>query len=127
MYSAALPQDGAEYVKRCIEFIYDTGGEFGADLSFQRCLDTRGEGKVYAVQPSTGIKRLLEMFHSTYPLSSALKSMKDTTLAPDRLDLREKYFAGLKPSHRMAFQRFRESGILAPFSLNTVNFTEPNR
>ncbi|KAJ7483326.1 hypothetical protein FB451DRAFT_1439130 [Mycena latifolia] len=127
MYSAALPKEGAEYVRRCIEFIYESGGEFEADLSFQRCLDTRGEGKVYSVQPSSGIKRLLEMFHSTYPLSSALKSMKDTTMAPDRLDLREKYFAGLKPSHRMAFQHFRESGILAPFSLNTVNFTEPNR
>ncbi|KAJ7173458.1 hypothetical protein C8R46DRAFT_115452 [Mycena filopes] len=126
MYSAALPGAGAEYVKRCVEFIYDSD-ESDVDLSFQRCLDTRGEGKVYCVQPSAGIKKLLEMFHSSYPLTSALKSMKETTLAPDRLDFREKYFAGLKPSHRMAFQRFRESGILAPFSLNTSNFTQPNR
>ncbi|KAJ7777158.1 hypothetical protein B0H16DRAFT_1302211 [Mycena metata] len=123
MYSAALPGAGAEYVKRCIEFIYDSG----ESVSFQRCLDTRGEGKVYCVQPSAGIKKLLEMFNSNYPLNTALKSMKETTLAPDRLDFREKYFAGLKPSHRMAFQRFRESGILAPFSLNTSNFTQPNR
>ncbi|KAJ6568386.1 hypothetical protein DFH09DRAFT_918084 [Mycena vulgaris] len=127
MYSAALPKEGSGYLQRCIEFIYDSGGEFEVDLSFQRCLDTRGEGKVYSVQPRAGIKRLLEMFHSTYPLSSALKSMKETTMTSDRLDLREKYFAGLKPPHRMAFQRFRESGILAPFALNTVNFTEPNR
>ncbi|KAF7345462.1 DUF4470 domain-containing protein [Mycena venus] len=129
MYSAALPEAGAEYVKRCINFIYspETGGEPEADLSFRRCLDTRGEGKVYAVQPSAGIKRLLEMSHSNYTLSSALQSMKDATLAPDRLDFREKYYAGLKPPHRMAFQRFRESGILAPFSLNTSNFTQPNR
>ncbi|KAJ7066768.1 hypothetical protein B0H15DRAFT_925988 [Mycena belliarum] len=127
MYSAALSKEGAEYVQRCIEFIYESGGEFEADLSFHRCLDTRGEGKVYSVQPSAGIRRLLEMFHSTYPLSSALRSMKETTLAPDRLDLREKYFAGLHPSHRMAFKRFRESGILVPFSLNTAKFTEPNR
>lgn len=127
MYSAALPEAGAQYVKQCVDFIYASGGEFEADLSFQRCLDTRGEGKVYSVQPSAGIKRLLEMFHSNYTLGEALKSMKDTTLAPDQLDFREKYFAGLKPSHRMAFQRFRESGILGPFSLNTSNFTHPNR
>ncbi|KAJ7780148.1 hypothetical protein DFH07DRAFT_1026108 [Mycena maculata] len=127
MYSAALPGGGAEYVKRCISFIYESTGEFEADLSFQRCLNTRGEGKVYSVQPSTGIKRLLEMFHSTYPLNSALKSMKETTMAPDRLDSNEKYFASLKPSHRMSFQRFRDTGILAPFSLSTVNFTQPNR
>lgn len=82
---------------------------------------------MYSVQPSAGIKRLLEMFHSNYTLGEALKSMKDTTLAPDQLDFREKYFAGLKPSHRMALQRFRESGILGPFSLNTSNFTHPNR
>ncbi|KAJ7498077.1 hypothetical protein B0H11DRAFT_1715329 [Mycena galericulata] len=127
MYSAALPGGGAEYVKRCISFIYESAEEFEADLSFHRCLHTRGEGKVYSVQPSTGIKRFLEMFHSTYSISGALKSMKDTTLAPDRLDSNEKYFASLKPSHRMSFQRFRETGILAPFSLNTVTFTQPNR
>ncbi|KAF7371104.1 DUF4470 domain-containing protein [Mycena sanguinolenta] len=127
MYSAALPAASAEYLNRCINFIYASGGEFEADLSFRRCLDTRGEGKVYSVQPSAGLKRPLEMFHSNYTLAAALQSMKDTTLAPDRLDFREKYFAGLKPAHRMAFQRFRESGILAPFSLNTSNFTQPNR
>ncbi|KAJ7663921.1 hypothetical protein DFH06DRAFT_986293 [Mycena polygramma] len=127
MYSAVIPEAGAEYVKRCIDFIYASSGEFEADLSFHRCLDTRGEGKVYSVQPSAGIKRLLEMFQSNYTLSTALRSMKDTTLAPDRLDFREKYYAGLKPSHRMAFHRFRETGILAPFSLNTSNFTHPNR
>ncbi|KAJ6580854.1 hypothetical protein B0H19DRAFT_1369334 [Mycena capillaripes] len=127
MYSAALPEAGANYVQRCIEFIYASGGEFEVDLSFQRCLDTRGEGKVYSVQPSAGIKRLLEMFHSNYTLSAALRNMKDITLASDRLDFREKYYAGLKPSHRMAFHRFRETGILAPFSLNTSNFTHPNR
>ncbi|KAJ6621452.1 hypothetical protein B0H10DRAFT_1945278 [Mycena sp. CBHHK59/15] len=124
---AALPREGAEYVKRCVEFIYDCPAESEGDLSFQRCLDTRGEGKVYSVQTSIGIKRPLEMFHSSYGLSAAFGSMKDTTLHPTRLDSREKYFAGLKPSHRMAFERFRESGILAPFSLNTVNFTDPNR
>ncbi|KAJ7760205.1 hypothetical protein B0H14DRAFT_3165807 [Mycena olivaceomarginata] len=111
MYSAALPEAGADYVKRCINFIYASRGEFEADLSFRRCLDTRGEGKVYSVQPSAGIKRPLEMFHSNYSLSAALHSMKDTTLDPDRLDVREKYFAGLKPAHRMAFQRFRETGV----------------
>ncbi|KAJ7233102.1 hypothetical protein C8J57DRAFT_1196085 [Mycena rebaudengoi] len=127
MYSAALPTEGAEYVKRCIGFIYDCDGEFEGDLAFQRCLETRGDGKLYSFQTSISIKRPLEMFHSSYPLSSALKSMRNTMLDADRLDCREKFFAGLKPSHRLAFQRFRESGVLAPFSLNTVNFTHPNR
>ncbi|KAJ7065419.1 hypothetical protein C8F01DRAFT_1248990 [Mycena amicta] len=127
LYSAVLPGAGAEYVKRCVNFIYGGGGECEADLSFQRCLETRGEGKVYSVQPLMGIKRLLEMCQSTYPLATALKSMKDITLAPDRLDFREKCYAALQPSHRMSFHRFRETGILAPFSHNTVNFTEPNR
>ncbi|KAJ7846287.1 hypothetical protein B0H13DRAFT_2093653 [Mycena leptocephala] len=120
MYSAALPEAGAQYVKQCVDFIYASGGEFEADLSFQRCLDTRGEGKVYSVQPSAGIKRLLEMFHSNYTLGEALKSMKDTTLAPDQLDFREKYFAGLKPSHRMALQRFRERIWMVPEDANAL-------
>ncbi|KAK7031711.1 DUF4470 domain-containing protein [Favolaschia claudopus] len=127
VYSAALPAAGADYLQRCVNFIYACRGEFEADLSFRRCLGTRGEGHVYCVQPSAGVKRPLEMFHSNYTLSAAVQSMKETTLAADRLDFREKSLAKLKPAHRMASQRFRESGILAPFSLNTNNFTQPNR
>ncbi|KAF7317650.1 DUF4470 domain-containing protein [Mycena kentingensis (nom. inval.)] len=127
MYSAALPGAGAEYVNRCVNFIYGTGGEYEADLSFQRSLDTRGEGKLYCVQPSTGTKRISEMCHSTYSLATALKNMKEITLTSDRVDFREKYYAALQPSHRMGFHRFRETGILVPFSHNTSNFTEPNR
>nr|GAT51411.1 predicted protein [Mycena chlorophos] len=127
MYSAALPGAGAGYLERCVNFIYGGNGEYEADLSFQRCLDTRGEGKLYSVQPSTGTKRILEMCHSGYPLATALKNMKEITLTSDLVDFREKHFAALKPPHRMCFHRFRETGILAPFSHNTVNFTEPNR
>ncbi|KAF7309412.1 DUF4470 domain-containing protein [Mycena indigotica] len=127
LYSAALPGAGAAYVKRCVDFIYGGGGEHEADLSFQRSLDTRGEGKLYSVQPSTGIKRLLEMCQSSYPLATALKGMREITLSPDQLDFREKYYATLKPAHRMSFHRFQETGILVPFAHNTVNFTEPNR
>ncbi|KAF7289072.1 DUF4470 domain-containing protein [Mycena chlorophos] len=127
MYSAALPGAGAGYLERCVNFIYGGNGEYEADLSFQRCLDTRGEGKLYSVQPSTGTKRILEMCHSGYSLATALKNMKEITLTSDLVDFREKHYAALKPPHRMCFHRFRETGILAPFSHNTVNFTEPNR
>lgn len=48
-------------------------------------------------------------------------------LSPQRKDYRDRYMSGLKPSHRLGFSRFRDSGILAPFSLDTSDFTEPNR
>ncbi|KAH7204657.1 hypothetical protein DER44DRAFT_666985 [Fusarium oxysporum] len=48
------------------------------------------------------------------------------TLAPSRVDYRERHFLFLNPSLRVAKQRYREDGLLLPFGAQRSEFCEPN-
>lgn len=126
MYSASLPETGAAYVRYCVNLIY--GEELNdGEMSFQTTLKTRGQGKLYSAQPATGIKRPLEMFLSTYNLAKATSSMLDVVQDPFCMDDRHKILSSLRPAHRLAMNRFWQSGILAPFSMDLSAFKQPNR
>lgn len=122
MYSAALTEAGAAYVKRCTGYIYNSNRD---DATSRRSLPTRGEGKIFP--PQTAFGRPTEMFRSTYDLATALRSMRSVVFDPARVDDRDRFLVGLKPAHRLALERVRQTGVLAPFSLNTSPFTQPNR
>jgi hypothetical protein len=47
--------------------------------------------------------------------------------APSRQDYRDRMYAGLKPSHRVAFQEYRRFGIVLPFGAMNAHFNVPNR
>jgi len=47
--------------------------------------------------------------------------------APSRQDYRDRMYAGLKPSHRVAFQEYRRFGIVLPFGAMNAHFNSPNR
>jgi hypothetical protein len=47
--------------------------------------------------------------------------------APSRRDFRDRMYAGLKPSHRVAFQEYRRFGIVLPFGAMNAHFNVPNR
>ena len=47
--------------------------------------------------------------------------------APSRRDYRDRMYAGLKPSHRVAFQEYRRFGIVLPFGAINAHFNVPNR
>ena len=126
MYSAMLPATGAAYLRRCIRATYGQGPKAG-QLSFQSCSDTRGKGKLYCMQLATAIKRPLEMFFSAYDVDKASKSFQTTLWDPHREEERGKFLMSLQPGHRLAFIRFWETGILAPFSCNLGEFDHPNR
>jgi hypothetical protein len=126
MYSAALPAASAAYLRGCFRIIYgDAVGD--GDMSFQTCLKTRGGSRLISLQTTTGTKKPVEMSQSTYDLRKGLKSMRDVVLNPLREDDRDKTFIGLKPAHRLALLNFWKSGILAPFSLDSKSFNQPNR
>lgn len=124
MYSAALPSASASYWEQCLETIY---GSACRDMAFRVSLVTRGEAIIHSTQTTMGIRQPLEMFQSNHNLRDALKSMRSVTMNPAAADNEDLFFSKLKPVHRLAFKRFRETGILAPFSLSTSNFTHPNR
>jgi len=46
--------------------------------------------------------------------------------APSRRDFRDRMYAKLKPSHRVAFQEFRRFGIVLPFGAFNAHFNVPN-
>ena len=126
MYSASLPETGAAYVRYCINLIY--GEELNdGEMSFKTTLKTKGQGKLYSVQPATGIKRPLEMFSSTYNLAQATSNMLDVVQDPFCTDDRHKILSSLQPAHRLAMSRFWQTGILAPFSMDLSAFKQPNR
>ncbi|GIK06628.1 hypothetical protein Aspvir_002278 [Aspergillus viridinutans] len=49
------------------------------------------------------------------------------TLAESRKDYRDRYMYCQSPSHRIAFNKFREDGLLLPFGSSRNEFREPNR
>jgi len=46
--------------------------------------------------------------------------------APSREDFRERMYAQLRPSHRVAFQEYRRFGIVFPFGAVNAHFNTPN-
>lgn len=48
-------------------------------------------------------------------------------LAPARVDYRDRFLAGLKPSHRVAYMKFRRSGLVLPFGAGSAAFDTVNR
>ena len=47
--------------------------------------------------------------------------------APSRCDFRDRMYVGLRPSHRVAFQEYRRSGIILPFGASKAQFNCPYR
>ncbi|EEB93239.1 hypothetical protein MPER_08134, partial [Moniliophthora perniciosa FA553] len=45
---------------------------------------------------------------------------------PERIDHRERFYAGLKPSHRVAMEQWKRFGLLLPFSTANANFNLAN-
>lgn len=126
MYSAALSPTSAAYLRECIRSIYGDGPT-DRDMSFQSCLKTRGQGRLLTMQTMIAIKRPMEMFLSTFELQRGLQSMRGILLDPLGEDDREKTFVSLKPPHRLSLLRFWRTGVLAPYSLDIRNFSQPNR
>ncbi|KJA20456.1 hypothetical protein HYPSUDRAFT_43147 [Hypholoma sublateritium FD-334 SS-4] len=46
--------------------------------------------------------------------------------APEREDFRDRMYAGLRPSHRVAFQKYRRFGIVLPFGAINAHFNAAN-
>ncbi|KAF9554967.1 hypothetical protein CPC08DRAFT_671595 [Agrocybe pediades] len=126
MYSSLLPETAASYVRYCANMIYGEELKDG-EITFQASLRTRGRGRVHSAQPASSIKRITDMLYSNYSLARAMNSRKEVVLDPLQIDDRHKLLSSLSPSHRVSLDRFWNTGVLAPFSLDVKSFKSPNR
>ncbi|KAF8880175.1 hypothetical protein BD779DRAFT_1100242 [Infundibulicybe gibba] len=124
IYSCALTSHMETHLRRCIDKIY---GDPGRDGFRNTSFNMRGKGKLSIVQNTSGIDLIRTMLNSTYQLTTAINGMHQTMLNSQRTDYVERFLCFLEPQHRLGTVRFRKSGVLAPFSLDLVHFTHPNR
>lgn len=69
---------------------------------------------------------LLHFISSSVSLGAAQCEYDRVRTAPSRHDFRDRMYANLKPSHRVAFQEFRRFGIILPFGAVNAHFNWPN-
>lgn len=126
MYSAVLPPGGASYLQRCIDFVYGFQPTDG-DMAYRVALNTRGSARLFSMQSSVSMRQPLEMFQSKLDFHTALKSMRGKYADISNADEHERFLSKLQPAHRVAFGRYRKTGVLAPFAFETNHFTQSNR
>ncbi len=56
----------------------------------------------------------------------ANNALNDIMNAPERVDYRDRYYARLKPSHRLALKQWRSYGLVLPFGAIDAHMAIPN-
>ncbi|KAJ4468726.1 hypothetical protein J3R30DRAFT_1598287 [Lentinula aciculospora] len=141
MYSAALcPSDSSE-LRHCIDAVYgemmsvsqSLASRFIATLNpndmLKKSFPIRGGGSLSIAQYAVNLfGKPLAILQATHSIKDCLKAMHDVVLSPERVDYRDRYLSGLRPSHRLSWLRFHESGVLLPFADPELRkFQDPNQ
>ncbi|PPQ79343.1 hypothetical protein CVT26_007458 [Gymnopilus dilepis] len=76
---------------------------------------------------SDGAKKyFLHFISQAFTVGDIQEAYDQARLLPSRRDNRDRMYAGLRPSHRVAFQEFRRFGIVLPFGAANAHFNVPN-
>ncbi|ESK84858.1 hypothetical protein Moror_14952 [Moniliophthora roreri MCA 2997] len=67
-----------------------------------------------------------DMLFTTVDIRSANNAWAAVMNGPDRVDYREQLYGSMKPSHRVAMQRWRRFGIVQPLGAPDANFSLTN-
>ncbi|KAG5643369.1 hypothetical protein DXG03_001017 [Asterophora parasitica] len=121
MYSSCLTSAMADFVSESIELIKNL------PRTGQKAIPVRGRGKLIANLTSSDLGVALDMLRSRYGVRVASLAYAKIMCNRKRQDYTDRYVSTLEPSHRLAFSRYRASGILVPFATPISHFDEPNR
>ncbi|KAM6494778.1 protein of unknown function (DUF4470) domain containing protein [Amanita muscaria] len=66
------------------------------------------------------------LISSSFSIGDIQDEYNRVRTAPSRQDFRDRMYASLKPSHRVAFQEYRRFGIVLPFGAMNAHFNCPN-
>ncbi|KAG6809792.1 hypothetical protein H0H92_014721 [Tricholoma furcatifolium] len=124
MYSSLLTVEMSEFLssKGITNLLRDlTNGQ-------RTSISIRGKGKLHVMlDPDSGLGGTIRMLGTTYGYRAAVNAYTKIMCNILRQDYTDRHLNNLEPTHRLAFSRYRASGILAPFSLDVSHFVEPNR
>lgn len=121
MYSTTLTPSMTSSISRITQRLSNTPPSQIVDVP------TTGKGSIQAIVRLQDLAPTLGMLRSSYDLQVARQGYHKIMLNSERKDFRDRYMAALKPSHRLGFSKFRESGVLVLFLLDIFDFIEPNR
>jgi len=105
-------------------------------FSQHQILKQNFDGEQIELTPKTTISTTLEsetvqlihanMITSQINPAAANNALNSVMNAPERVDYRDRFYFGLKPAHRVAFQEFRRFGITMPFGAVNAHLNVPN-
>ncbi|KDR66055.1 hypothetical protein GALMADRAFT_232756 [Galerina marginata CBS 339.88] len=119
-YSAFMPMEYRPQLSALIsKFILKTEEgmvviSLGPHLTISFCL------------PEKATHFFLHFISSSLEVGDAQGEYDRVRNAPRRRDFRDRMYAKLKPSHRVAFQEYRRFGIVLPFGAMNAHFNRPN-
>lgn len=133
MYSAALTTPMAGCFYRFVDTIY--GSFTGATTPiwddteelWQANFSLRGGGHLRVTESAHLVEEALKLYLSDYDFKAAMRHMKRKMQAPDRQDFCDRFNFPLEVDHRLGVTRYRDTGVLLPFSMDTSKFSQPNR
>ena len=70
---------------------------------------------------------LVDRIPSHIELADAENALQEIMNAPSRVDYIDRYYVGLRPSHRVAFQQWRKFGLVLPFGASNAHMNIPNK
>jgi hypothetical protein len=76
--------------------------------------------------PSQGNEYFMHFLSHSISLDEVQHEYDRVRTAPSREDFRERMYARLRPSHRVAFLEYRRFGIVLPFGAINSHFNTPN-
>lgn len=81
---------------------------------------------MFDVPEETGLF-MYQMLNSPYAMSEAVDEYRRVKFAPSRMDYHDRAYSVIEPSHRVALEEYRVSGLVLPFGALHAHFNVPNR
>ncbi|KAK7040336.1 hypothetical protein VNI00_009804 [Paramarasmius palmivorus] len=120
-YSAFLPMKGSSLAKVALTQKLFSNTPFGGES-----IDLTPTTTLSMTFTRSTVEAMFEDLDFTMDAGTANNAFNAVMNAPERVDYRDRFYARLKPSHRVAFHEWRQFGLLMPFGAPNAHLNRPN-
>jgi hypothetical protein len=120
-YSVFMPMEYRLQISVAMTSVLERAAETQAFVS-----DLGPRSTLSVIIPEGWKECLMHFISSSFSLDKAQDEYDRVRLAPSRQEFRERMYANLRPSHRVAFLDYRRFGIVYPFGAQNAHFNVPN-